>query len=74
MKCRLEIYLKIYDSCNTLSLVCTKNKLLRCLQLQNIFKYHCRVISFLIILKKLLLFLIQGKLIALKYEGQQLKY
>ena len=29
-------YLKIYDTCNASSLVCTKRKLLRCSQLQRV--------------------------------------
>ena len=37
-------------------------------------RYHGRIICFLIIFKKKKLFLIQGKLIALKYAGKHLIY
>ena len=56
-----KIYFKMYDSSYAFSLVCTKRKLIRCSQLQRVeydlWKYIqialYRVISFLIIFKKL---------------------
>ena len=64
--------------CIASSLVYTKRKFLRCLQCQRVENDLWKYIQislerhkFLIVLKTLLLFLIQGKLIALKYEGQQ---
>ena len=64
--------------CIAFSLVYTKRKFLRCLQCQRVENDLWKYIQislerhkFVIVLKTLLLFLIQGKLIALKYEGQQ---
>ena len=64
--------------CIASSLAYTKRKFLRCLQCQRVENDLWKYIQislerhkFLIVLKTLLLFLIQGKLIALKYEGQQ---
>ena len=41
---------------------------------ENIFKYHCTHKFFDNFLRNCFLFLIQGKLIALKYAGKQLIY